>query len=112
MSDFPAPFSVFGHWHRGVDYGLQAGTIVTAALAGLCTYSEWSDLGYGMLVTIEGRRYKCRYAHLSAENDLLGQHVREGQVIGLSGSTGNSTGPHLHFEAYDKLVQAYVDPRK
>lgn len=107
----PSVFGLGGTWHRGTDYALPLGTLVTAVAAGQCTYSEWSPLGYGGLCTIEGARYKCRYAHLEIVDELLGTHVGAGQPIGLSGSTGNSTGPHLHFEVYDKVLQCYVDPQ-
>lgn len=102
--------SVQGRWHRGTDFGLESGTPVTVALSGRVTWAAWSDLGYGWLVTIEGKRYKCRYAHLSKVCAELGAWLDAGIMLGLSGATGNVTGPHLHFEVYDKVVGAYIDP--
>jgi murein DD-endopeptidase MepM/ murein hydrolase activator NlpD len=110
VHDEPVPGAVPGNWHRGEDYPLPSGTPVQAALAGTCTYAGWSDLGYGTLVTVEGGRYKCRYAHLSKAYPQVGDHIKGNEYIGLSGATGNVTGPHLHFEVYDKLLGAYVDP--
>lgn len=112
VSDAPIAAVEPKHLHRGIDFGVTTGTLVTNALAGMTTYAEWSPYGYGLLVAIEGRRYKCRYAHLSQVHAVLGQWAHAGDLLGLSGSTGNSTGPHLHFEVYDKVRQMYVDPLK
>lgn len=99
-----------GHWHRGTDFGLQPGTPVTVALSGRVTWAAHSDLGYGNLVTIEGARYKSRYAHLSQIRADLGEWIDAGRLLGNSGATGNVTGPHLHYEVFDKKIGAYVDP--
>lgn len=84
--------------HTGVDLSARAGTPVAAAEDGLVSRSEWTG-GYGLLVALEhsaGRQ--TRYAHLSRLSVAPGQRVRKGEVIGYVGSTGRSTGPHLHFE--------------
>ncbi len=88
--------------HRGVDIAARAGTLVTAADRGVVIRAGWNDQGYGNLVIIDHNiDYLTLYAHLDtidvAEGDIVGQ----GQVIGTVGSTGNSTGPHLHFEIRD-----------
>jgi murein DD-endopeptidase MepM/ murein hydrolase activator NlpD len=85
-------------WHQGVDIAAGMGSNVIAARGGTVTYAGWLG-GYGNLIIVDhGDGYSTRYAHLSAYNCYYGQSVSRGQVIGFIGSTGNSTGPHLHFE--------------
>lgn len=88
-----------GHrMHQGIDLAARAGTPVGAAQDGVVTRSEWVG-GYGLLIALdhsEGR--ETRYAHLSRLNVAVGQRVQKGQIIGFVGSTGRSTGAHLHFE--------------
>lgn len=85
-------------FHRGLDIGTPTGTAILAADSGTVTQSGWSG-AYGILVTINhGNGYVTKYAHNSATLVSVGQHVQKGQQIARSGSTGNSTGPHLHFE--------------
>ena len=86
--------------HTGIDYGCPKGTPILASADGVVQYSDFDKSGYGHLVTIIHNDNKAtRYAHLSERHVVLKQKVKQGDVIGLSGSTGNSTGPHLHFEA-------------
>ncbi len=85
--------------HAGLDLAAPSGTPVYAALSGTVTFSGWNVYGYGQLITIrgiDGRDYY--YAHNSARMVSRGQRVRQGQLISRVGNTGNSTGPHLHFE--------------
>jgi murein DD-endopeptidase MepM/ murein hydrolase activator NlpD len=85
--------------HAGLDLAAPTGTPVYAALSGTVTFSGWNVFGYGQLITIrgiDGRDYY--YAHNSRRLVSKGQRVRQGQMISRVGSTGNSTGPHLHFE--------------
>lgn len=85
-------------FHTGVDIGAPLGTEVVAALDGVVTFAGRRG-AYGQLIEIaHGDGYSTRYAHLSAILVQYGQIVRAGQVIGLVGSTGRATGPHLHFE--------------
>jgi len=88
--------------HSAIDVGAFTGTPVTAADRGVVIRAGWSDAGYGNFVVIDHKiDYLTLYAHL---NDILvseGQVVAQGQLIGHVGSTGNSTGPHLHFEIRD-----------
>jgi murein DD-endopeptidase MepM/ murein hydrolase activator NlpD len=85
-------------FHRGVDIGTATGTAILAADSGTVTYAGWSG-GYGILVVIDhGNGYITKYAHNSALLVSVGSRVQKGQQIAKSGSTGNSTGPHLHFE--------------
>jgi murein DD-endopeptidase MepM/ murein hydrolase activator NlpD len=86
------------HMHAGVDFGVPVGTPVAAARAGRVTFAGASGT-YGLRVDIDhGGGVTTRYAHLNRINVRLGETVRAGQNIGASGNTGQSTGPHLHFE--------------
>lgn len=85
--------------HRAIDIGAPKGTPVVASDSGYVAVAQWSDVGYGRMIIIDhGNGYQTLYAHLSAYVVDHGQSVGKGQLIGLCGSTGNSTGPHLHFE--------------
>lgn len=87
--------------HPGIDVAAPKGTPVRAADAGYVILSGWDNerISYGFEIVIShGNGFSTRYAHLSAMNVDVGDSVKKGQVIGRVGSTGNSTGPHLHFE--------------
>lgn len=85
-------------FHAGVDLAAPSGSPLTATLGGVVTRAGWSG-GYGLLVTItHSGGVETRYAHLSRLNVSVGQAVEQGDVIGFVGSTGNSTGPHVHYE--------------
>lgn len=85
-------------FHSGLDIAASTGTPVYAAESGVITYCSWSG-SYGNLIKIDhGNGLETRYAHLSAFKVSYGQEVERGDLIGLVGSTGNSTGPHCHFE--------------
>jgi murein DD-endopeptidase MepM/ murein hydrolase activator NlpD len=90
---------VGGHrMHSGVDLAAAEGTPVTAPQDGIVSFSNWSG-GYGLLVAVEhASGVQTRFGHLSRVAVRPGQQVRKGQVLGLVGSTGRSTGPHLHYE--------------
>jgi hypothetical protein len=97
-------------YHYGIDLKLDRGDSVAAAFDGVVRISEWSE-SYGNCVVI--RHYnglETLYAHLSLRKVVPGQQVLAGQLIGLGGTTGHSTGPHLHFEVRYK-GQA-IDPNK
>ena len=85
-------------YHSGIDIGVDYGTVVPAADSGTVTYSGWMQ-GYGYFVMIDhGDGIVTCYGH---NQELLveeGEKVSKGQAISLAGSTGDSTGPHLHFE--------------
>jgi murein DD-endopeptidase MepM/ murein hydrolase activator NlpD len=90
-----------GWWwgHRAIDIGAPIGSAVLSADGGYVSFVGWTDIGYGYLIIIDhGNGYSSYYAHLSQMYVTLGQTVNRGQVIGAVGSTGNSTGPHLHLE--------------
>lgn len=89
----------FTAYHPGVDFAGRLGDPVYAADAGTVVYAGWSTVGYGNLIVLDhGNGYQTYYAHLSAIFVGCGQQVAKGATIGLVGSTGRSTGPHLHFE--------------
>jgi len=94
--------------HIGLDWGIPVGTPIKTTMDGEVTYAGWNDEGYGYLVIVENGPYKTYYAHLSEIPIRVGDFVRHGQVIGLSGNTGNSTGPHLHYEVRRNGVR--LDP--
>lgn len=84
--------------HKGVDLGAPTGTPIVATADGLISRASWFS-SYGLFVSIEhGGDLQTRYAHMSRLNVAEGQRVRKGEVIGFVGSTGRSTGPHLHYE--------------
>jgi murein DD-endopeptidase MepM/ murein hydrolase activator NlpD len=85
--------------HPGLDLAAEYGAPIFAADAGATVYAGWNSEGYGNLLIIDhGNGWHSLYAHLSQFNVACGDPVEQGQIIGLAGSTGNSTGPHLHFE--------------
>jgi murein DD-endopeptidase MepM/ murein hydrolase activator NlpD len=85
--------------HLGIDIATATGAPVVAADSGLVVYAGSIGGGYGLMVMIDhGNGYHTLYAHLSSINTFCGSSVYQGNLIGLAGSTGNSTGPHLHFE--------------
>lgn len=88
--------------HNGLDLGCPAGTAVLAADDGSVQIIGRSDSGYGRYMVLSHAWGTSLYAHLSQPMLLTGERVSRGQVIALSGSSGNSTGPHLHFEVRPK----------
>lgn len=89
----------FWSYHRGIDIANSIGTQIVASDGGYVQYAGWSNVGYGYMVQVDhGNGFSTLYAHLSYYYVDIGQYVSKGQVLGLMGSTGNSTGPHLHFE--------------
>ncbi|HEY7706333.1 MAG TPA: peptidoglycan-binding protein [Gaiellaceae bacterium] len=104
---------VFGprgnRFHTGVDYPGSSGTAVSAAAAGRVTFAGFSVGGWGYLVVIShGGGTRTLYAHLSRVGVRVGQQVAAGQRVGRMGSSGKSSGPHLHFEV--RVRGAAVDP--
>jgi murein DD-endopeptidase MepM/ murein hydrolase activator NlpD len=94
--------------HNGLDFGVVVGTPIEATMDGKVTYAGWNNQGYGNLVIVENGNYKTYYAHLSSIPVAVGDTVAAGSTIGLSGNTGNSTGPHLHYEI--RKNNAVIDP--
>lgn len=92
------PFTGRNGYHRGVDFAAPAGSQAVAVASGVVTYAK-DRFGYGKTVEINhGNGYVTRYAHNQRVLVNLGDTIQKGQAIALIGSTGRSTGPHLHFE--------------
>ena len=88
-----------GEFHRGQDFAAQCGTAVKAAASGTVTFAGWHPYGGGNRVVIDhGNGLETTYNHLSSSSVTVGQKVERGALIALSGTTGASTGCHLHFE--------------
>jgi len=86
--------------HLGTDFGARRGTPILAAAEGKVIFSGWKG-GYGKVIKIQHKdKYVTLYAHQSRLKAKKGQYVSAGQIIGFVGSTGRSTGPHLHFGVY------------
>jgi LysM repeat protein len=95
--------------HHGIDLRAGLGAPLYAVDSGVIVYAGPNDYGYGNLVVIDhGNGWQSVYGHLSQWNVVCGQSVSVGNVIGLAGSTGNSSGPHLHFEL--RYNGGYVNP--
>lgn len=104
------PFSGRSAFHEGLDFTADTGTPIYASADGIVTASEQTP-DYGKIVKIDhGSGLETRYAHASLLLVKPGERVVKGQVIAQVGSTGRSTGPHLHFEV--RLNGAALDPRK
>jgi LysM repeat protein len=84
--------------HTGIDLSAPIGTPIYAANSGPVLFSGFSSWGYGETVVLAHGPFSTLYAHMSQRNARCGQFINVGQVVGLVGSTGNSSGPHLHFE--------------
>jgi murein DD-endopeptidase MepM/ murein hydrolase activator NlpD len=94
--------------HEGIDIAVPTGTPVHASASGTVIHSGWLG-GYGNLVVIDhGNGLATAYAHNSVLIVTVGQAVSQGQTVSLSGSTGHSSGPHVHFEV--RVNGAAVDP--
>lgn len=90
---------LFRTGHSGIDLAADLGTPIYAADGGTVVYSGWNTTGYGNLVILDhGNGWRTYYAHLNVIYVGCGEWVPRGSVLGEMGSTGNSTGPHLHFE--------------
>jgi murein DD-endopeptidase MepM/ murein hydrolase activator NlpD len=112
---WPADTTYISGWrfnpasHPGVDIGTKEGMSVYASETGTVIAAGWSAVGYGENIVLDhGNGWRTRYAHLSQLNVTCGQVAQRGSVIGLSGNTGRSTGPHLHFELASP--QGRIDP--
>lgn len=110
IPDFIAPAhgyisTYFSHFHPGIDIPNSIGNPVAASYKGEVVFAGWTNSGHGNLVVIQHNSgFETFYAHLSKIEVKVGQIVTQGETIGLVGSTGNSTGPHLHFEIHENGV--------
>jgi len=95
------------HW--GIDIAGNTGEAVYATDAGVVVYAGWNNYGYGNMIMVDhGNNFQSLYGHLSAINVGCGQSVGQGDVIGAIGSTGHSSGSHLHFEI--RSLSSFVNP--
>ncbi len=91
----------FSWYHPGVDIANLAGGAIRASDSGTIVHAGWDSSGYGNMILIDhGNGFETRYGHLSVIYVSVGQKVGKGDVLGMMGSTGRSTGTHLHFEIY------------
>ncbi len=98
--------------HPAIDIAAGMGTAIYAVDTGVVVYSGWNDWGYGNLLIIDhGNGWQSIYGHLSQLKVACGEGVRQGQMVALAGSTGNSTGPHLHFELQNEQY-GKVNPKQ
>jgi murein DD-endopeptidase MepM/ murein hydrolase activator NlpD len=101
----------FEEGHPGIDLSTPHGVPIYAADTGLVIFAGWTGIGYGNTVLIDhGNGYQTLYGHLSQVSIPCGSDVEKGQLIGLAGKTGNSSGPHLHFEV--RVPGGFLNPLK
>jgi LysM repeat protein len=99
----------YGPSHLGIDIAAGDGSPVFAADSGVVVFAGWANGGYGNMVMIDhGNGYQTLYAHLAAVSTGCGASVGKGGTIGVAGSTGNSTGTHLHFEI--RYLGGFINP--
>lgn len=98
----------FHQFHIGIDIGVPVGTPLRATHSGTVIEAGWNNMGYGNVVAIKSGAFSTYYGHQTSVNVAAGQFVRQGDVIGWSGSTGNSNGPHVHYET--RINDVPVDP--
>ena len=104
------PFSKMPSFHSGIDISASPGTGIQATADGVVSYSGWT-LNSGYVVALEhGLGFSTIYAHNKKNAVSVGQKVKRGDVIGYVGSTGKSTGPHVHYEVWEK--GKHVNPQK
>lgn len=100
-----------GTFHNGIDIGVPIGTPVFSPADGVVA-GAWVDGSCGVGLRINHGLYITGYCHLSKQLVKIGQKVRKGDMIALTGNTGKSTGPHLHFVVFDNRLAKYIDPQK
>ncbi len=105
-----SPFSGDLSQHKGLDIAADSGTPIVAPASGIVSYASY-DEGYGKLISVDhGHGIVTRFGHCSQMYVKVGQQVRRGDIIGAVGTTGRSTGPHLHYEV--RLGGVPVNPEK
>lgn len=94
----PSDYAAYGmQGHNGIDFGIPEGTVVYAPHDGVATVKDDGTQGYGLYLTIEDAKRRSVLAHLSRCDVTNGQTIYQGDPIGLSGKSGNASGPHLHW---------------
>ncbi|MBN2259586.1 MAG: peptidoglycan DD-metalloendopeptidase family protein [Clostridiales bacterium] len=104
------PFTGLTDYHKGVDIAAPKGSKIYAAASGVVTYVGYNGNYGNMIVISHGYDYETVYAHNSENLVAVGDQVTKGDLIGYVGSTGRSTGPHVHFEVHFEGTQ--INPRK
>lgn len=99
----------FSQDHPAVDVAVPVGTLVSSPADGTVVWAGWEDSGYGNLVIVASGATRFYMAHLAEPNVRVGQQVRAGDIVGLSGNSGRSTGPHLHYEV--RADGTAIDPQ-
>ncbi len=95
--------------HLAIDLATGEGFSIMAADSGVVIFAGWANGGYGYTVMINhGNGYATLYAHMSSVSTYCNASVGKGQTLGSGGSTGNSTGPHLHFEV--RYLGGFINP--
>jgi murein DD-endopeptidase MepM/ murein hydrolase activator NlpD len=97
-------------FHSGMDIAVPLGTPVRAALSGRVTSAGWDNVYGNFVVITHYSNYRTLYGHMSALKTKVGAYVVSGETIGLAGSTGRSTGPHVHFTVYKNGVTTDPSP--
>ncbi len=98
----------FHMYHPGIDIGVPPGSPVVATHSGQVIFTGWNDIGYGYLVILQSGPFITYYGHNTSFNVVEGQFVGRGSIIAWSGSTGNSSGPHIHYET--RINDLPIDP--
>lgn len=110
FGDRTNPVTAKAGFHTGVDIANDTGTPIRVTADGVVSFAGWEG-GYGKLVVVNhGNGYSTYYGHLSEIKAAVGRPLKRGDVVGLMGATGNTTGPHLHYEI--RLYGAAIDPTK
>lgn len=104
----PNYYAKFGREHEGIDFAVPLNTPVHSTMSGKVIGAGKFDGGYGNMVQIQNGAWEVMFEHLAQVQVNVGDWVALGQVIGLSGSTGESTGPHVHYEVHENGLP--VDP--
>lgn len=105
--------TITSSFHTGIDYACPLNTPILASADGTVVFAGWDKTGYGNMVIVQhSQDCATLYAHLGSIHVSVGEKVKQGYLLGHSGSTGNSTGPHLHFEARKQWndYKSHFDP--
>lgn len=94
--------------HGGIDIGVPSGTPVITTHSGTVIYAGWSEVGYGNLVVVRNDPFITYYAHNESISVSVNQQVSRGNILAMSGNTGNSSGPHVHYEI--RINDLPIDP--
>ncbi len=98
----------FHGYHPGIDIALPSGSPVYTTHSGVVTWADWNEFGYGNLVIVQSGRFITYYAHNTLVNVRTGDVIAKGSIVAFSGNTGNSSGPHVHYET--RIDDVPVDP--